>query len=272
VQYTDTFEHQIKSSKLYLLITYSPEKVFLSDPEALPLHHKKSDKTSTTMAPITEVVVLRIAESAGSLEGTGEGASIWKELIQTIIAQDGVQRLYWGLAVEDQTILRLFVVWESLEHHKKFQASEAHGPFIKTALTIFSFLLMSHTELSPLAKDVFESPAAELLTAWFPAEYTSTQQETVESNIHKMLKAVDGKAKGSRGGVTGWGVENDVKNLKRPELTGKAFFLFIGWDTVEDHEAFRGTDLFKENIHLLRNAEDMQDFLNMHSHLKEVSR
>jgi heme-degrading monooxygenase HmoA len=224
------------------------------------------------MAPITEVVILRIAESAGSLEGTGDGASVWKELIQTIIAQDGVQRLYWGIGVEDQTILRLFIVWESLEHHKKFQASEAHGPFIKTSLSIFSFLLVAHTELSPLAKDVFGSPAAELLTAWFPTEYTSTQQEIVESNVHKMLKAVDGKAKGSRGAVTGWGVENDVKNLKRPGVTGKVFFLFVGWDTVEDHLAFRGSDLYKENIHFFRDAEDMQDFLPMHSHLKEVSR
>lgn len=224
------------------------------------------------MAPVIEVVVLKIAESTGSLEGTGGGASTWQQLIQTIIAQDGVKRLYWGIAVENSTILRLFVEWDSLDHHKKFQASEAHSPFIKKVLTIFSeFLLVAHTELSASGRDVFTSPAVELLTVFFPAEYTSLQQDTVTTNIQKMLLAIEGKAKGVRTGVTGWAIESDLKNLKKPGVKGQALFLFIGWDAVEDHIAFRGTDTYKDNIHFLRDAEDLQDFLNMHSHLKEVA-
>jgi hypothetical protein len=141
-------------------------------------------------------------------------------------------------------------------------------------MSIFSeIVLVAHSNLKAIqhtARDVFTSPAAELLTVFFPAEYTVAQQENFEAGMHQFLKNIEGKAEGARAAAAGWGMESDIANLKILGLKGRAFFLFIGWDRVEDHLQFRGTDAYKDNIHFIRDAEDLRDFLNMHFHGKEM--
>lgn len=226
------------------------------------------------MASTTEIVILKLKDSAETLEGNGKGTATWQDIIDEILSQDGAQRLYWGKAIEDASMVRLFVEWNSIDHHKKFEGSEAYKPFVKKVMTVFSEItLMAHSNLKPLqhtTRDVFTSPASELLSVFFSAEYTTAQRDKFEAGMHQFLKNIEGKAKGSRAAAAGWGVEDDITNLKIPGLKGRAFFLFIGWDKVEDHLQFRGTDAYKENIHFIRDAEDLRDFLNMHFHGKEV--
>jgi hypothetical protein len=228
------------------------------------------------MAPVTEILIAKLKDSAESLEGSGEGASIWQETIDTIIVQDGVQRLYWGKVVEDASMVRMFIDWETFEHHKSFEASDTYHPFVEKFMSICSeVVLMSHSEIIPLDKtvrDVFTSPATELLSVFFPAEYTAVQQDKYKEGIQQLIKSIEGKAKGARAAAIGWAIEDNLPNLQKPELKGRIFFLFIGWDSVEDHLEFRGTDIFKENIHYVRQVEGMQGLLNMHFHGKEVVR
>jgi hypothetical protein len=49
-----------------------------------------------------------------------------------------------------------------------------------------------------------------------------------------------------------------VEKLKKEDgkEEGSACKLFIGWETVEDHMKFRETELFKENVPLLRTANE----------------
>jgi len=227
------------------------------------------------MAPNTEIAYFKLKDPKETLEGSGEAATTAQEIFDTIIAIDGVQRIYWGKAVEDPSIVRVFIEWESIEHHTKFQTSEAMGPFVQKFMTIFSeTTLMAHSNLKDIvntARDVYTSPASELLTVFFPAGYTTAQQDKFEADIHKLVNNI-GEAKGFRAVAAGWGLEDDIPNLTKPETKGKAFFFLVGWDTIQDHMNVREGDAFKENIHLLRDAEDLQGFLNMHFHGKEVVR
>jgi len=88
----------------------------------------------------------------------------------------------------------------------------------------------------------------------------------------QFIKNLEGKAKGTRAAAAGWGFEDDLPNLKIAGLKGRTFFLFIGWDAVEDHLQFRTTDAYKDNIHFIRDAEDLRDFLNMHYHAKVITK
>jgi quinol monooxygenase YgiN len=226
------------------------------------------------MSPTTEIAILKLKDSTETLEGSSQAASTWQEILDEILSSEGAQRLYWGKAVEDPSLVRLFIEWESLEHHKKVQASEPYAALIEKIDIIFSEVtLVAHSNLKDLqhtARDVFTSPAAELLTVFFPAEYTAAQQEKFEAGMHQLLKNIEGKAKGARAAAAGWGMESDIANLKISGYKGRAFFLCIGWDRVEDHLQFRGTDAYKDNIHFIRDAEDLRDFLNMHFHGKEM--
>lgn len=50
----------------------------------------------------------------------------------------------------------------------------------------------------------------------------------------------------------------------------KVYVAAIGWKSVEAHMAFRETQMFKDNIHHLRSAKDLQDLAVVHAHLTEV--
>jgi hypothetical protein len=226
------------------------------------------------MAPTTEIVILKLKDPASSLSDSSPTATLWHSILSTAISQPGAQRLHWGVVIEDPSLVRLFIDWDTLAHHKTFEASEAYAPFVENVLTIFSEItLMAHTDLKDLngtARDVFTSPASEMLSVFFPTEYTSAQQDTFEKGMYQFLANIEGKAPGSRAAAAGWGFESDIPNLKIEGEKGRAFFLFIGWNKVEDHLAFRGTEAYRENIHFIAGAEVLRGFVNMHMHGREV--
>lgn len=60
------------------------------------------------MAPVTEVAYLTLKPGV-ELAGSSTSAQAWSESIRTIQAQEGYQRLYWGVAVENPSLLMLLI-------------------------------------------------------------------------------------------------------------------------------------------------------------------
>jgi hypothetical protein len=52
--------------------------------------------------------------------------------------------------------------------------------------------------------------------------------------------------------VYGWAYGTTHEEIEREGVKGKGAMLLIGWDSREDHMAFRELQAFKDNIHLLR--------------------
>ena len=44
--------------------------------------------------------------------------------LNAILDQEGAQRAYWSLEVENPSMLRVFIDWDSVDHHTKFAESE----------------------------------------------------------------------------------------------------------------------------------------------------
>lgn len=70
------------------------------------------------MANATEIVFLPLKE------GVSYSDPNVKEFLSTILQQDGSQRLFMGPQVEHPAISNMFIDWASIDHHKKFMASE----------------------------------------------------------------------------------------------------------------------------------------------------
>ena len=113
------------------------------------------------------------------------------------------------------------------------------------------------------------SPATELLTLYFPASYSSEDQSTFESGMKKLVACVEENSSDYTGSAGGWVIE-ERPLPKDSSKMAKVYTAAIGWKSVEAHLAFRNTQVFKDNIHHLRGAKDLQDVNVVHAHLLEV--
>jgi len=76
------------------------------------------------MAPVTEIALLPLVEGKYPDDANSGPGQTWKGLLDTLLSQKGVQKVYWGREIENPSTLRLFVDWDSLDGHKTFIASE----------------------------------------------------------------------------------------------------------------------------------------------------
>lgn len=89
-------------------------------------------------------------------------------------------------------------------------------------------------------------PVTEVLTAYF-----TSKDDSYESNFRKFLDVFK-DVEGFRAASSGWVME-DVPHEKIGEgKKGKAFVAVTGWESVEAHQKARETDVFKDNVHLIR--------------------
>ena len=81
-------------------------------------------RATPTMAPVTEIAYLPLKPGSNPSEADSPADSIWKDALNTVKAQPGFQRAYWSLEVENPSILRLFVDWDSIDDHETSVKSE----------------------------------------------------------------------------------------------------------------------------------------------------
>ena len=109
--------------------------------------------------------------------------------------------------------------WSTLDHHKRFQESDAYKPFYEKAGSFGRLKTMVHVELMPYSPSkALDAPVTEVLLRTLKSpSYRSDLDVTVEA-----LRGLLVKQKGFVGAVWGPTVEN-------PNL----FVAFVGWQSVE---------------------------------------
>jgi hypothetical protein len=60
------------------------------------------------MVPVTEIAYISLKPGI-QLTGSSDGAKAWADTIKTIQAQDGYQRLHWGVSLENESLLMLLI-------------------------------------------------------------------------------------------------------------------------------------------------------------------
>jgi len=225
----------------------------------------------------TEIALLKLKPNT-NLNDIGHASTVWQDSLATVLEQDGAQRAYWGIAEEDPNMLRLFIDWDSVDAHKKFMSSEAYGPFGEKLMSILDGIEgLYHANMTPhppsAALSDTTSPATELLTAFFPKDYSQAQMDKFESDIKKLVQAIEENGADSyTASAGGWCVEDEVTSPANAEHKGKAYFAALGWKSVQHHLDFRNTATFKDNIHLLRGADGLLGLHVQHYHGTEVQK
>lgn len=109
-----------------------------------------------------------------------------------------------------------------------------------------------HANLSPHPPSVAlsgTSAVTEVVGHYFAADISESDQSSFESNLKKFVKVLEGKADGFTAFAGGWVIEEQ----EHEEVKGKAksWHSCIGWQSVDAHMAFRQTQDFKDNVHLM---------------------
>jgi hypothetical protein len=106
-------------------------------------------------------------------------------------------------------------------------------------------ITVTHQDLKPAGglKAAMSAPVTEVATFYFDGGPPDDAYESCE----KFIKACENDAK-----VHGWAYGITQEEIEREGVKGIGAVLAIGWDSVDAHMDFRTTQVFKDNIGLLR--------------------
>ncbi|KAK0937109.1 hypothetical protein LTR29_011318 [Friedmanniomyces endolithicus] len=198
--------------------------------------------------PTTEIALIPLKAGAHIGDYDSPAASVINTSFDTLRAVDGMQQINFGTQMEDPTKMQLMITWDSIKNHHDFMKSDSYGPFgKKLGAIIDGDISIVHADFKPegaLTK-AFSAPVTEVATFYFNDAPPSDYVETV-GKMDKALHGVDG--------YLGLAIGITHETVEEGEIKGKAAVAAIGWQSKEAHMAFRETQSFKDNIHLLRSS------------------
>jgi hypothetical protein len=103
---------------------------------------------------------------------------------------------------------------------------------------------------------------------YFPPGIDDGTMQTVQADWDDFaLKALRGP--GLCGNITtGWSLENNVPVLDEEGRTSKIFVALIAWPRVEKHMENRELEVFRQNVHKLRELPSLIKMDMFHIHAK----
>ncbi len=127
--------------------------------------------------------------------------------------------------------------------------SDAYKPFFKSFGTIIGGdISLIHVDFKPEGGAIksMGAPVTEVATFYFDGGPPEDAYESCKKFIEICEKEEPEKK------IYRWAYGTTHEEIEKDGVKGKGAVLLIGWDSKEDHMAFRETDVFKENIQLLR--------------------
>lgn len=108
------------------------------------------------------------------------------------------------------------------------------------------------------------TPVTEVLTMFFPQGISSEDQAAYSKKLESFPAP--------RGVVAGWAIEDSFPYEKAEGGKAKVFTALLPWQSVKEHEDFRNTQEFKDNISIIRQAPGLQGMSVVHVKCTEVQR
>ncbi|OCT49661.1 hypothetical protein CLCR_07434 [Cladophialophora carrionii] len=252
--------------------------------------------------PVTEVGCMGVKPGLDVMDDTTEAGQILTHAYKTVItAPGGPYRAYWGVEIEanaaaadEETDVRpsdgpklwAFFDFDSVEHHEKF-ANGAGRHAVKDLPKILTHSVFSkHVVVTPFPPLVLLSPVTEVMLAYFPSDISPAGKDAASARFERFVDVALTQCEDVKGVGCGWGVETDFPirgaetgaeeeteaEEKGGRRTGALFTAFIGWPSVGAHMAFRGTDAFKENVHLITGMDGVVSLVMLHVQCRGLER
>lgn len=116
---------------------------------------------------------------------------------------------------------------------------------------------LHHVHFTPPPFDAWtKGGATEVINVYFPVDYSDSDIATFDANLKEFIKIAGEACPDVKTATAGWAVEE--VEIPGTQEKGRLWNGLIAWTSVEAHIAFRETETFKKNIHLLRGAKDLK--------------
>ncbi|ORY66111.1 uncharacterized protein BCR38DRAFT_522962 [Pseudomassariella vexata] len=198
-------------------------------------------------APVTQIIYLQIGIDKDLTDAKSDAGKTWREALDILQSHEGFQRLYWGRSPEDMTKVQLHVVRNHLSQHQSLQSSPQYTSF----QSLLQSLIIPTTQ--PLTRHALleeNTPNCCSLGKGAPVTGTAIYVGT-DAAWHEgawplwthIVRYVDG-CLGCAGG----------KLLEPVDGYQNCFLVYVGWETIEKHEAYHHTEHFRQRYIILRSG------------------
>lgn len=72
----------------------------------------------------TEIAIFPLKDGKVPDDANSAAGQVLKDTLDTLTEQKGFQQAYWGRELENPGTFRLFVDWDSVDHHIEFTKTE----------------------------------------------------------------------------------------------------------------------------------------------------
>lgn len=211
----------------------------------------------------TVMITFPIKAEATIEDKKSSDGKIWEGILGKFEASPGYQRLYWGRWRENKNKVQLHVAREKSKQNKDFLTSDT-----------FKAILAQVQELAPEGVDVVKETAirnaqlnnyssgSRALGAGAPYTGTAIYFATGRRNwnaAYELWSTIVPTIPGCLGVSGGW-ISDEVQipgaptNIKGGGKWKNCFVAWVGWESVEAHDAFHGTEDFKKRGVILQQA------------------
>lgn len=199
-----------------------------------------------------------------------------RDALSDLTHQPGVKHVYYGTQLENPNTLTLFVDWTSRDEQVKFTNSSSYSQYverIKSLTTDNALPFSRYISFTPSSPSVSLSNAAssvtEVIITFYDATITPAEKEDMRGRLAKWMNLVSPEP-GFRDWTSGWQIEQSGPTSESADKTPVVFVNLVGWESLEHHENFFKTDVFSQNIHLLKEAPKVIDGRIFHLFSREV--
>lgn len=132
---------------------------------------------------------------------------------------------------------------------------------------------MKHIIVNPSPPRALQAAVTEVMLAYFPSGISTSTKDANSARFQQFMEKGLNACSDVQGVSYGWGVETDfpVRDSKDGQ-EGTLLAALIGWPSIDAHMKFRETQAFKDNVHLLREMEEMVKLGMFHIQCKSLER
>lgn len=209
--------------------------------------------------PVTELGSHTLKPGVDIMDETNPGGKIIFDAWKAVVDQPtGPWRVYWGVEEENPRTAWGFFDFASVEEHQKF-AQEHGADIVKDFEQVFvrdSASFTKHVCTQPYPPSALRAPVTEIMLAYFPSDLAPEGRTAANLRMAAFADKALAQCEDVVAVNFGWGLETDFP-VRGGHETGCVLVAFIGWPSIDAHMRFRETQVFKDNVGLLRDMEGM---------------
>ncbi|KIW03628.1 uncharacterized protein PV09_05380 [Verruconis gallopava] len=211
----------------------------------------------------TAMITLPVKKSATIEDPKSADGQVWESILKKIEASPGYQRLYWGRWIESENKVQLHVAREKNKQNKDFLKSETWKQILETAqqlapegVDVQKDVVVRHAQLNHF------SSGSRALGGGAPYTGTAIYFATGRRNwnaVWDLWTTIVPTVPGCMGASGGW-ITDDVAipgaptNMKGGGKWKNCFIAWVGWESIEAHDAFHHTPEFRKRGVILQEA------------------